>query len=170
VEEISFDLRTDAIGANSFFDPRYTCDINNSSPELRWSEPPPETESYALIAEDLDVHVFELKGPREIFTHWLVYNIAPTIRHLPAGVPAQDILPNGIHQGINSAGKLGYLGPCPPVGDPPHRYCFRLFALNAKLEIAPKASRDQVEAAIRPHIIGTAEMVGRYRRLIQKAG
>lgn len=181
-------LTTDSIGANSFFDPRYTCDINNSSPELRWDQIPPGTESFALIAEDPDAELLRasrpgragraalragrptMSVPQEPFAHWVVYGISRDIRHLPAGVPPQDVLPNGIRQGLNSAGKLGYLGPCPAIGDPPHRYYFRIFALRTKLEFDNRLARAQLLDAIRDHVIDSAEFMGRYRRMAQKAG
>src|SRR5690348_5845703 len=113
-------LNTDALDRNGFFDPRYTCDADNSSPELRWSVIPGAA-AYALLAEDVS-----LDDP---FAHWVVYRIPAAVHHLPAGIPNQERLPNGICQGINSLGKLGYAGPCPPSGDRPHRYIFRLYSL-----------------------------------------
>lgn len=102
-------LTTDATDERGFLDPRYTLDLNNSSPEIRWSDIPPETRGFALILEDHD-------APRGLFTHWLIYNIPSEIRHLPTGIPPQEILPNGIQQGVNDYGKLGYGGPYPPLG------------------------------------------------------
>jgi Raf kinase inhibitor-like YbhB/YbcL family protein len=158
-----FEITTDAIDANGFFDPRYTCDFDNSSPELRWSEIPAEAKGFALIAEDPD-------APKGLFTHWVVYNIPAHVHHLPAGIPAQETLPNGIRQGINGFGKLGYGGPCPPPGDRAHRYFFRLFALRDLPELPSRATRDQVMEAIQHLVVATAELVGRYQRAIQKAG
>ena len=155
-----FKLLTDALDANGLFDPRYTSDSDNSSPELRWESPPEGTASFALLMEDLDA------GGGE-FTHWLVYRIPPTILHLPTGIPAQESLPNGIRQGINSLGKLGYAGPCPPVGSPPHRYRFRLYALREMPELASRLPRAQVGVALNGLILATAELTGRYRRLAQ---
>ena len=94
-------MTTDAVDERGFFDPRYTCDFDNSSPELRWVGVPPETKGFVLIAEDPD-------APGGTFTHWVVYNIPAHVHHLPAGIPAQETLPNGIRQGVNSFGKLGY--------------------------------------------------------------
>jgi hypothetical protein len=156
-------ITTDAINSAGFFDPRYTCDLDNSSPELRWQDTPAEAVGFALIVEDPD-------APHGLFTHWVVYHIPASIHHLPAGVPAQETLPNGIKQGINSFGKLGYGGPCPPIGHGIHRYVFRLYALRSMPEIPSRVSRDQMLAAIEPHVISTAELVGRYQRAIQKAG
>lgn len=157
-------LTTDAIDAYGFFDPRYTCDFDNSSPELRWNDTPENVAGFAMIAEDPD-------APGGLFTHWVVYNIPGNVRHLPAGVPPQEVLPNGIRQGINSFGKLGYGGPCPPIGHGAHRYLFRVYALSALPELPMRASREQVLQAIESITIDTAELMGRYQRgAAQRAG
>lgn len=161
------ELTTDAIvqgrNGNGHFDPRYTCDFDNSSPELRWRDIPEGTAGFALVAEDPD-------APKGLFTHWVVYNIPANLQHLPAGIPPQETLPNGIRQGLNSFGKLGYGGPCPPHGDQPHRYIFRLYALRALPDLPPRASRQQLLDAIQAIVIDTAEVMGRYQRTVQKAG
>ncbi|MCM2279162.1 MAG: YbhB/YbcL family Raf kinase inhibitor-like protein [Oligoflexia bacterium] len=159
---MSIELSTDAVDDKGFFDPRYTCDFDNSSPELRWTDPPGPCAGFAVIAEDPDVN--------GSFAHWVVYNIPFNIRHLPAGIPAQEVLPNGIRQGINGYGKLGYTGPCPPPRDAAHRYIFRIYLLRELPELASRPTREQLLAAIGPHVIGTAEIMGRYQRLAQKAG
>lgn len=157
------EIFTDAIDQQSFFDPRYTCDFDNSSPELRWRNPPSGTEGFALVAEDPD-------APKGLFTHWVIYDIPASISHLPAGIPAQESLPNGIRQGINSFGKLGYGGPCPPLGDAPHRYIFRIYALRLLPEIPARIRRDALLEIITPFIIATAQVTGKYQRILQKAG
>lgn len=159
---MSFALLTDAILQNGFFDPRYTCDIDNSSPELRWRDPPEPLAAFALICEDLDT-------PQR-FAHWVIFNIPSTVRHLPAGIPPQELLPNGIRQGLNDFGKLGYAGPCPPNHSAPHRYVFRLYALNTTLEVTHRPTRDELLQLIQPHVIAVAEIHGRYQRMVQIAG
>jgi Raf kinase inhibitor-like YbhB/YbcL family protein len=157
-------ITTDAKDERGFIDPRYTCDLDNSSPELRWDDIPPETAEFALIVEDPD-------APGGIFSHWVVYRIPASIRHLPAGVPPQETLPNGIRQGTNSSGKLGYSGPCPPSAHSAHRYFFRLFALRSAPDLPQRPSREQLLEAITPHILQSAEVMGFYRRtMIQRAG
>lgn len=158
-----FLLTTDSISENGNIDPRYTCDLDNSSPELHWENIPPGTAGFALIAEDQD----SPKGP---FTHWLIYNISANIHHLPAGIPPQDSLPNGIRQGMNSFGKLGYGGPCPPPQDQAHRYVFRIIALNHLPSLPPRLQRDHLLRAIQPYILATATVTGLYQRTIQRAG
>lgn len=157
------ELSSDAIDRNGYFDPRYTCDMDNSSPELRWDGIPDGVKGFAVIAEDPDAH-------SGLFTHWQIYNIPAAIKHLPAGIPVQETLPNGIRQGVNSFNKLGYAGPCPPLGDRPHRYIFRLYALSELSEMKSRVTREELLRTITPFVISTVEMTGRYQRLAQKAG
>jgi len=154
-------LSTDSINDNGSFDPRYTCDLDNSSPELHWDQFPENTAGFALTVEDSD-------SPVKNFTHWLIYNIPLSITHLPAGIPPQEALPNGILQGINSLGKLGYTGPCPPPGDRPHRYLFRVYALATLVTLPRRTDRDTLLEAIAPFVLSTGEIVGTYHRLAQK--
>ena len=144
-------------------DVRYTCDADNSSPELRWSSPPDGTETFALIMDDPD-------APNGSFIHWVVYSIPGEVRHLPAGIPPQDSLPNKIRQGINGARKLGYFGPCPPQQDAPHRYRWTLYALRGCPPLEGKLQASTLLDKIRPHIIGTAIRQGVYRRATRQAG
>ncbi|MGZ3698349.1 MAG: YbhB/YbcL family Raf kinase inhibitor-like protein [Bdellovibrionota bacterium] len=148
---------TDAIDERGFFDSRYTCDADNSSPELRWNHVPEGTAGFALIAEDPD-------APSGLFTHWLIYNLGAELRHLPAGIPPQEILPNKIQQGLNSFGKLGYGGPCPPSGHTAHRYVFRLYALRELPPLVPRMTREEVLSAITPLVLAQTETMGRYER------
>ncbi len=156
-------LSTDAIDSDGRFDPRYTCDIDNSSPELRWDDVPEGVHSFAVIAEDLD----GASGP---LTHWVVYQIPGHLRHLPAGIPPQDTLPNGVRQGVNSLNKLGYAGPCPPPRDQAHRYRFTLYALRDPGELPPRARREQLLDLIRDAVLAEARVEGRYQRLMERAG
>ncbi|OFZ72122.1 MAG: hypothetical protein A3K03_12560 [Bdellovibrionales bacterium RIFOXYD1_FULL_44_7] len=156
-------LWTDAISDSGYFDPRYTCDIDNSSPELRWGEPPPETAGFALIADDPDA----LGGT---LTHWVIYNIPKAVSHLPAGIPPQDSLPIGIKQGINSFGKLGYAGPCPPRKDSPHRYQFRLFALSLLPVLPSRLTAEQLVSVLKEYVILETTITGLYQRQVERAG
>lgn len=155
-------LSTDAIDSRGFFDPRYTCDADNSSPELRWEEVPPGAVGFVVIAEDLD-------HPQTTFAHWVIYDIPARLSHLPAGIPPQDTLPNGIKQGLNNFHKLGYAGPCPPSSDPPHRYAFRIFALRSALGLPPRASRESVVSSMEGLILASAEVIGQYQRSAERA-
>lgn len=157
-------LWTDATDAQGNFDSRYTCDADNSSPELRWEDAPAGTQSFALLMEDLDT-IPDSK------CHWVVYQIPKHVSHLPAGIPPQDALPNGIRQGLNSWNKLGYAGPCPPAGHRPHRYRFRLFALGQMPQFPQRQSREQVLEGLKAHVLASAEVECRYTRHgIERAG
>lgn len=136
---------------------QYTCEGQDVSPALSWREPPEGTRAFALIVEDPD-------APSGIWTHWLIYNIPADKRALPHGIPRAETLEDGSFQGKNDFGKIGYGGPCPPRGHGPHRYFFRLFALNAPLALTPGARRKDVLAAIEGHILAETEIEGFYRR------
>ena len=157
------ELSTDAIQVNGEIDSRYTCDLDDSSPELRWSRAPEGTESFVLIVEDPDAAF-------GVFTHWLIYNIPAHIHHLPAGIPSQEIMPNGICQGVNSFGRLGYSGPCPPLGTGPHHYHFKLYALKKGPIIRSRIKRDELFREISGSILSMTEVVGTYQRMVMKAG
>jgi Raf kinase inhibitor-like YbhB/YbcL family protein len=159
----SFQITTDAIDPSTrIFDVRYTCDSDNSSPEIRWNDPPEGTTSFALVMDDPD-------APGGTFIHWVVYDIPLAVRHLPAGIPSQEVLPNGIRQGLNTARKLGYFGPCPPQGDAPHGYRLTLYALNQRVEPEPRLTGEQLRDRIRNAVIAQIETMGRYGRA-RKAG
>src|SRR5262245_38509450 len=122
---------------------RYAGDGRNVSPPLTWQNPPAGTRSLALICEDPD-------APRGTFTHWLVFNLPAESRELCEGIPAQATLPNGTAQGINDFGKAGYGGPKPPPGKP-HRYLFKLYALDQSPDVQPGATKPQLLAAMKDH-------------------
>ena len=127
-----------------------------NSPALAWSAPPGATRSFALVVTDPD-------APMGTFTHWLLWNLPPETRSLPEGVPTDPQLANGARQGRNDFGKVGYGGPCPP-GHAAHRYVFDLYALDSTLSVAAGASKPQVVAAMRGHIVAAGRLVGRYQR------
>lgn len=135
---------------------KFTCDGADSSPELSWTDPPKGTHSLALIADDPD-------APGGVFTHWVLFNLPEDTRNLSANVSKVDELPNGARQGRNGFRKLGYGGPCPPPGKP-HRYFFKLYALDRKVDLKPGATREDLERAIQGHTVGTAEIMGKYSR------
>jgi Raf kinase inhibitor-like YbhB/YbcL family protein len=135
---------------------QYTADGRNASPPLKWGEPPAGTRSLALVCEDPD-------APRGTFTHWVVFNLPAESRELSEGVRAAATLPNGAMQGTNGFGKVGYGGPSPPPGKP-HRYVFKLYALDRSLDLRPGATKDHLLTAGRSHVLGEAELVGTYGR------
>lgn len=135
---------------------KYTCDGADVSPVLQWTSPPAGTQSFALIADDPD-------APVGTWTHWVLYDLPPESTSLLEGVAKVDELPTGGRQGRNDFRKIGYGGPCPPSGKP-HRYFFKLYALDKKLNLKPGASKQEVEQAMQGHILGQAELMGKYQR------
>jgi Raf kinase inhibitor-like YbhB/YbcL family protein len=129
------------------------------SPDLSWNAVP-NAKSYAIIVEDPDAK------PITPFVHWVAWNIPPDVIHLPEGVQEQERLtdPEGLLQGRTSRGSPGWFGPRPPVGDPPHRYHFQVFALDAMLDVPPGADRDQVLAAMKGHVLAKGSLVGRFQQ------
>jgi Raf kinase inhibitor-like YbhB/YbcL family protein len=145
------DLTSDAFKNGQPIPVQYTCDGENRSPPLAWGEPPPGTKSFALTIDDPD-------APSGTFRHWAVFDIPASARSMAAG---QEI---GT-QATNDKGSLGYTGPCPPKGNPPHHYHFRLFALDVdKLGLSPTAKVTEVEDAAARHLIAQGELIGTYQR------
>src|SRR5438874_11965395 len=126
---MALDLTSTAFQEGQSIPKEYTGDGRNVSPPLQWSDPPTGTRSLALVCEDPD-------APRGTFTHWAIFNLPAESRELSAGVPAEPALPNGTAQATNDFGKVGYGGPSPPPGKP-HRYVFKLYALDRPLDVQP---------------------------------
>jgi Raf kinase inhibitor-like YbhB/YbcL family protein len=128
------------------------------SPPLTWSGVQDDTLSLALIVDDPDAP--DPKAPTHTYVHWLLYDIAPTTPGVKEG---QTTPPTGAREGLNDWKKRGYGGPCPPVGR--HRYVFKLYALDAMLGDLGAPTKDQLERAMREHVIARAELVGTYERV-----
>ena len=149
-------MRIDGITDNQEIPARYTCDGPGLSPEITWDDTPKGTVSVALVMDDPD-------APRGTFTHWTVWNISADRRRLPGGLSRKAESANGIRQGVNSGGTFGYYPSCPPSG-PPHRYIYRLMALDIAPDLAPGAGRAQFDSAVRDHILGESVIAGLYSR------
>ncbi len=149
-------LQASAFQPGGFIPGKYTCSGENVSPALNWTGPPRGTMAFALIVTDPD-------APAHTWVHWVVYNLPSTTRQLPEAVSKAAEIQGGGVQGSNDFRDLGYGGPCPPPGKP-HRYFFRLYALNARLKLRSGATRPEVEAAMRSHILAEAELMARYGR------
>jgi Raf kinase inhibitor-like YbhB/YbcL family protein len=135
---------------------KYTCDGADVSPELSWSGAPSSTKSFALIADDPD-------APVGTWTHWVLFDLPPSTASLPEGLSKVAQLPGGGRQGENDFHRIGYGGPCPPPGKP-HRYFFKLYALDRNLDLNPGSNRLDLEQAMQRHILAQAEVMGKYRR------
>jgi Raf kinase inhibitor-like YbhB/YbcL family protein len=135
---------------------KYTCQGQDISPPLTWSEPPAGTQSLALIVDDPD-------APGGVFNHWVIFNILADSRELPEAVPAQAELPSGALQGKNDFGRVGYAGPCPPSGRP-HRYQFIVYALDSRLDLTAGIAKKQLLIAMQGHVLAQGELSGSYQR------
>ena len=153
---MSLTLTSSAFADGAAIPRRYTCDAEDLSPDLAWSGAPAATQSFALIADDPD-------APMGTWTHWLIWNIPAKATLLPGDTPKIESLDNGARQGKNDFKRIGYGGPCPPPGKP-HRYFFKLYALSVRLELKPGASKADLEAAIKPHVLAEARYMGTYGR------
>jgi Raf kinase inhibitor-like YbhB/YbcL family protein len=129
---------------------RFTCDGKDISPTLQIEGVPKEAKSLVVIVDDRD-------APGGYFTHWLMWNVVPNLTEIVGNKP-----PSGAVQGLNDFGKNKYTGPCPPPGI--HRYYFKLYALDTKLDLPPKSKRKAVDSAIKSHIIAEATLMGKYAR------
>ena len=129
---------------------KYTCDGENINPPLEISGVPTGTKSLVLIMDDPD-------SPSGTWLHWSVWNISPQTTEIP-----ENSVPAGAKEGLTSFGEIGYGGPCPHSGK--HRYFFRLYALDSKLDLPQGASRTELEQAMAGHILAEAELMGLYER------
>ncbi|HXW83237.1 MAG TPA: YbhB/YbcL family Raf kinase inhibitor-like protein [Candidatus Binataceae bacterium] len=134
----------------------YACTGSDISPELYWTGAPDGTRAWTLIVEDPD-------APSGVFIHWVVYNLPRKLTTLAEDIPQNASLDTGGVQGVNGAGKIGYFGPCPPAGKL-HHYHFKLYALDAKLNVPPGASATTVKDAMQGHVLGTTELIGTFER------
>jgi Raf kinase inhibitor-like YbhB/YbcL family protein len=137
----------------------YTCDGEDISPPLAWSDIPPNAQSLALIVDDPDAP--DPKAPKMTWVHWVLYNLPPAEGGLPEGVPSMD-LPRGTREGLNDWKRTGYGGPCPPIGR--HRYFFKLYALDTVLPDLGHPTKAALEKAMKGHVIAQAELIGTYQR------
>ncbi|MGB9847598.1 MAG: YbhB/YbcL family Raf kinase inhibitor-like protein [Minisyncoccia bacterium] len=143
-------ITSQAFQNNELIPKRYTCDGENINPPLYFEEIPEGTESLVLIVDDPD-------APRGTFLHWLVFNIPPQTKLIE-----ENSLPAGAQLGKNDFGQLKYGGPCPPYGT--HRYLFKIFALDKKIDLKEGASLSEVLSAMRNHILADSELIGLYQR------
>ena len=153
---MSFRLTSSAFASGAAIPRDYTCEGPDESPELSWANPPSAAVTLAVVMHDPDAPVGD-------WVHWVAWNIPSGAHGVAAKLPKQDELPDGTRQGRNSFGKIGYNGPCPPPGKP-HRYFFRVYAVDSKLDLAAGATRGQLDTALKGHVLAQAEYMGTYKR------
>jgi Raf kinase inhibitor-like YbhB/YbcL family protein len=154
IEGMALKLIVPAFADGGLIPKLHTCDGANISPSVEWSGEPAETRSFTLIVDDPD-------APGGSWNHWLLYDLPPSVRSLAQGYKPGKL---GL-SGTNDFDHIGYGGPCPPKGHGPHRYFFRLYALDvASLGLPAGARRAQIDKAIQGHTLAEAQHVGRYER------
>jgi Raf kinase inhibitor-like YbhB/YbcL family protein len=144
------ELTSESFGHGETIPERHTCSGDDASPPLAWSSPPEEARSMALILHDPD-------APSGDFVHWLAWDLDPADGGIEENSPAPT-------EGTNGFGRTGYAGPCPPPGHGPHRYFFRLYALDSAPELEAGSAREQLEDAIEGHSLAEAELMGTFER------
>jgi len=165
---LTIQLRSPAFADGGMIPKTFTCDGPNHSPPLEWSGVPDQARSLALICDDPD-------APRGTWSHWVAFNLPTQLKALKEAVPTVETLPDTFmegtppaggdleaRQGKNDFGTIGYGGPCPPSGT--HRYFFRLYALNSRLELGSAATRADVLKAIEGHVLAEGKLMGKYQR------
>jgi len=153
---MSFELKSPDFSTGSSIPLQFTCVGADISPALEWTAAPAHTQSFALVADDPD-------APVGTWVHWVLYNLPAGTHSLKQDFPKSEKSHDGTLQGRNDFGKIGYGGPCPPPGKP-HRYFFRIYALDANLTLKPGASKKDLESAMQSHVLAEAETMGRFSR------
>jgi hypothetical protein len=149
-------ITSTAFSPNGEIPAAYTCEGRDRAPPLAFAEVPAAAKSLALIVDDPDAP--DPAAPKMTWVHWIVYDIAPST----AGLAEGGALPAGARDGLNDWKRIGYGGPCPPVGR--HRYFFKLYALDTSLSFAHPPTKAQLEQAMKGHVLAHAELVGTYAR------
>jgi len=152
----AFKITSDAFTEGAAIPIKYTCDDQDVSPPLKWSEAPAGTRSFALICDDPD-------APAKIWVHWVLYDLPPNVTELAENLPKSETLANGAIQGRNDFGHPGYGGPCPPPGNP-HRYYFKLYALDTVLNLPAGRTKQQLLDGMNGHTLAEASLMGTYKR------
>ncbi len=152
---VNFQLLSTSFEHKNPIPAKHSCKGSDISPQLSWNGFPAETLSFALIMDDPD-------APSGTWVHWVYFNIPPTTTQLAENFPRDRELPDGSRNGKNSWGKTGYNGPCPPTGT--HRYFFKLYALDTKLNLDSNTEKTQLLKSIQGHILAMAELMGTFSK------
>jgi Raf kinase inhibitor-like YbhB/YbcL family protein len=149
-------IKSAAFAEGEMIPREHTCDGKDISPALTWSPVPAGCKSVALICDDPD-------APAGNWVHWVIFNISPAMTSLAANIAKEKNLNDGTRQGINDFHRIGYDGPCPPPGKP-HRYFFKIYALDTMLGLQPGISKSDLLKAMDRHVLAQGELMGRYKR------
>ncbi len=156
---MAFTLTSADFEPNGEIPARFTCEGEDVSPALTWTEVPEAARSLALIVDDPDAP--DPKAPKTTWVHWVLYDIPVSASGLPQGVEPRD-LPRGTREGLNDWKRTGYGGPCPPIGR--HRYFFKLYALDSELPDLGRPTKARLEEALQGHVLDRAELIGTYQK------
>jgi len=157
-KEKSMTITSPAFGNNQKIPGKYTCDGENISPPLEFSDIPKNAQSLVLIADDPD-------APSKTWVHWIVYNIDPSTKKVE-----ENSVPQSGIQGMTDFGEEGYGGPCPPPAlqnrdeSGTHRYFFKLYALDRMLDVPEGLAKQQILEKMDGLVADEAELVGLYSR------
>ena len=157
---MAFTLRSSSFVSGGQIPSKYTCEGEDISPALAWSDPPDGTQTFVLIVDDPDAP--DPKAPKMTWVHWVLFNIPKETRELKEGVLPEE-LPFGTQEGVNDYRKTTYGGPCPPIGR--HRYFFKLYALSSSITGLNHPTKKELEKAMEGSIIEKVELVGTYEKL-----
>ena len=152
---MALEISSSAFSEGEMIPIRYTCDGLDISPELSWKGVPEAARSMALICDDPD-------APMGTWIHWVLFNIPASANGLTAEIPSDASLENGARHGTNDFRRLGYGGPCPPGGT--HRYFFKLYALDAELNLESGIRKAELLDAMQGHILAEGQLMGIYKR------
>jgi hypothetical protein len=156
VMSLSITITSTAFSEGQPIPAKYSCEGSDASPPLKWTNAPATTKSFALIADDPD-------APVGTWVHWVLYDLPPNTTGLPEGVAKTQFIAGNAKQGLNSWPRLGYGGPCPPPGKP-HRYFFKLYALDTMLDLKPGVTKKDLLKAMESHILAEGQLMGTYQR------
>jgi len=154
-KKMKIKLTSTAFREGDYIPKKYTCDGENVSPPLAWSGIPSTAKSIALVCDDPD-------APMGTWVHWVIFNIPPSINKLNEKIPTDKVLEDGTTQGSNDFRKIGYGGPCPPGGT--HRYYFKIYALDRRVELTPGATKAELLHEMTGHILAEEKLMGKYSR------
>lgn len=151
------DLTSTAFADGSEIPQTYTCEGRDIAPPLAWHGVPPNTRSLALVVDDPDAP--DPAAPKMTWVHWIVLDLPAGAGGIPEGAKP---LPPGCREGTNDWKRTRYGGPCPPIGR--HRYFFKLYALDATLHALAHPTRQELERAMKGHVIASAQLIGTYQK------
>ncbi|MFH1614202.1 MAG: YbhB/YbcL family Raf kinase inhibitor-like protein [Planctomycetota bacterium] len=154
-KKMEIEVTSSAFEPNAMIPSKYTCDGLNISPPLKWEGVPQAAQSIALISDDPD-------APAGTWVHWVMWNIPAATAELPENVRPDKKIADGSVQGITDFQRHGYGGPCPPSGT--HRYYFKVYALDIKLDIPSSSTKKDLLKAMQGHILAEGQIVGKYKR------